>query len=432
MMPVPRALILCTWFPPVNAPGARRPYQLARQLVQRGWHVSVLTSTPEAPTRPYGSLEGMHILRTPRTAAMDDLRWWQRALLRLLLHAHGSQASGPLRVIADLLLPFRHSLRWDLSPEAIEGECGPQDIVVATSPDPTVLHIGARLATRWNATWAVDYRDPWSLAIPETGKDIITHQGTGFAGALRRWRFRRLERRFCGHAHLLTAVSRSVLANAIAVTGNTRADLILGGFDPSLRPGPRVMGDHFILSHTGQLYPEQPWIEFFDGLQDLARTGSALAVKLRVRFIGAFSTDQRVMRMLEEAAANSVLIELIPATGPAEAITHQHGSDMLLQLALRGRRGYLPVKFLEYLGARRPILLYSREQDEMEEAITLTRTGTIIQDRTALVAHLLAALRAHSPGTVSEFAPDEQALKRFDYTRNMSRWADLLLAARAQ
>jgi glycosyltransferase involved in cell wall biosynthesis len=430
MSSAPRALIISTWFPPVNAPGARRPYQLARHLVQRGWKVSVLTSTPEWHTTAYGDLDGMRILRAPRTAASADLEGWQRRLLRLAHRPGTGPANGPLRVLADLLLPFRHGLRWDLAPEAIERELGPQDIVVATSPDPTVFNIGARLARRWNATWAPDYRDPWNLAIPETGKDIITHQGTGLSGALRRWRYRRLERSFCGHAHLLTAVSRSFLANAMAVTGAPNGAVVFGGFDAERRPGPRIAEERFVLCHTGQLYPEQPWADLLHGLRDLSQQHPALSGKLRLRFVGAASTDPGVMRLLEDAARANPSIELVPEVGPEAAIAHQHAADMLLQLALRGRKGYLPVKFLEYLGARRPILLYSWEQDEMEEAVATTHTGTIVRDRAALTAHLLSALHAHRPGTVAPELPDDPALQQYDYARNMSRWAELLLAAR--
>lgn len=424
-----RVLILCTWFPPVNAPGARRPYHLARCLLERRWLVSVLTSTAESTTEPYGTLDGLRILRTPRMAATHDLNAAQRSLLRALNATRGTWSSGPLRVVADLALPFRHSLRWDLSPSMIEEELGPQDIVVATSPDPTVFDTGARLARHWNAVWAVDYRDPWNVAIPEVAKDIITHQGTGLAGALRRARMRRLERRSCGHADLTTAVSSAFLANALAITGNTNGAVVRGGFDARLRPGQRRIGERFILTHTGQLYPEQPWPLFFEALGDLRRTQPTLAQRLRVRFVGSASTDPGTMRQLERAEQATGLIDLLPTVGPEEALALQGDSDALLQLALSGRKGYLPVKFLEYLGARRPIILLSSEEDEMEEALTTTRAGTIVRNSPALMDLLTDHLRMHEAGLPLAFNPDEDALASFDYAKNMHRWADLIDAA---
>lgn len=425
-MKPPRVLILCTWFPPVNAPGARRPYQLARCLADRGWPVSILTSTPEWKTEPYGDLSGMRVCRTPRTAARHDLNMAQRALLDLTIATKDSRVNGPLRVLSDLFLPFRPGLRWDLSPQAIERELGPQDLVVATSPDPAVFDTGARLVRHWHATWAVDYRDPWNVADPEVAKDIITHQGTGLAGRLRRWRMVRLERRYCGPADLLTAVSRSFLANAQAVTGNMRGVVVHGGFDAGTSPPRRVPGDRFILAHTGQLYPEQPWDVFFGALVDLRRAEPVLAERLRVRFVGASSTSPQLMAELERVAQLTGLIELLPAVPAAQAIEAQHDADALLQLALTGRKGYLPVKFLEYLGARRPIILLSNEQDEMEEALTTTRTGSIVRDGGALLTHLVRQLHAHEAGEPNDHAPDEAALAEFRYGRNMEHWADLL------
>ena len=428
-MEAPRVLILCTWFPPVNAPGARRPYQLARCLVDSGWRVSVLTSTPESVATPYGSLIGMRILRTPRTAASHDLSVPQRWLLRAVNGTRKSWLNGPIRVFADLLLPFRHSLRWDLSPARIEAELGPQDIVVATSPDPSVFETGARLARHWNATWAVDYRDPWSVAVPGVAKDIITHQGTGLAGALRRWHMARLERRLCGHAHLMTAVSKAFLANAQAVTGNRDGAVVHGGFDAGIRRGPRVRGEYFILVHTGQLYPEQPWEVFFRALLDLRHTEPELARSLRVRFVGPFSTDPRVMDELRRASTLTNLIDTVPTLPPDGALAAQQDADELLQLALNGRKGYLPVKFLEYLGAGRPILLLSCEQDEMEEALTATRTGQIVRSARDVLDHLILRLRAHQSRAPLPYSPDQRALDLFRYDHTMRQWAGHLASA---
>ena len=341
----------------------------------------------------------------------------------------GGWINGPLRVLADLALPFRHGLRWDLSPSMVECELGPQDIVVATSPDPAVFDTGARLARHWNAVWAVDYRDPWNVAIPEVAKDIITHQGSGLAGALRRERMRRLERRFCGHADVLTAVSKAFLANAMAITGNRYGVVVHGGFDPRQKPAKRQVGDRFILTHTGQLYPEQPWETFFRALHELRTQHPTLADRLCVRFVGAASTDAETMRRLERAEQATGLIERSPTVGPNEAIALQQDSDALLQLALSGRKGYLPVKFLEYLGANRPIILLSEEQDEMEEALTTTRTGKIVRDGAAIIAHLIEHLRMHATGGALPFDPSADALSAFDYDANMHRWADRLEAA---
>jgi hypothetical protein len=370
----------------------------------------------------------MRILRTPRTAATHDLNVVQRMLLRALNTTRGGWVSGPLRVLADLSLPFRHGLRWDLSAATIEADIGPQDIVVATSPDPAVFDTGARLARHWHATWAVDYRDPWNVMIPEVAKDIITHQGSGVAGALRSRRMRRLERRFCAHADLMTAVSKAFLANAQELTGNPHGAVVHGGFDADPQPGQRVPEERFILTHTGQLYPEQPWPAFFNVLLDLRREHPDLVDRLCVRFIGAASTDPGLMQELKRMAVTG-LIEQHPAVSPQQALEAQHGSDELLQLALTGRKGYLPVKFLEYLGARRPILLMSDEEDEMEAALRATRTGTVVRGGIGLREHLMETLRRHRAGEQPAYHPDEQELLHFHYARNMGIWADLLQAA---
>ena len=79
--------------------------------------------------------------------------------------------------------------------------------------------------------------------------------------------------------------------------------------------------------------------------------------------------------------------------------------------------------------AQRPIVLLSDEQDEMEDALTTTRTGTIVRDGKALLAHLVDHLRMHEAGRALPFNPAEDALSLFDYGSNMQHWADLMEAA---
>jgi hypothetical protein len=427
-----RILIVCTWFPPVNQPGARRPYFLARCLRDRGWQVSVLTSAPEEPPAWPCDLNGIRVLPTPRTRAIIGLNAAQRWLLRARYADLPAWCQGPLRVMADLFLPLRPGHRWNLSPAMIDAELGPQDVVLATGPDWTAIEAGARAARFWKAAWTVDYRDPWNVRIPEVAKDIITWQGRGIAGSLRRWRMRRAEKRYSGSALLITAVSRAFLANALAITGASKGVVVHGGFDASRAPMSRARGTHFVLTHTGHLYPEQPWSSFFNALRSLAVEQPQLAQLLRVRFVGTTSTEPRLLRELEITMEATHLIEQLPRVDRDTALRLQEDSDGLLQLALSGKKGYLPVKFLEYLGARRPILLFSKEQDEMEEVLMTTRTGTIARDQHELLNWLVGRLQVHADGGSIPFAPDEEALQAFDYHRSMGRWAELLEALPAR
>lgn len=421
-----RILIVCTWFPPANEPGARRPYFLARSLAQRGWQVSVLTSVPERYADWIVDLEPFRVHRAPRHAAAADLNAFQRLLLKARRTSLGEWWDGPVRVVADLLLPLTHTHRWGLKPEDVHAALGPQDLVLATGPDWSALETGAQLARYWKAAWCVDYRDPWNVAIPEVAKDIMTGQGKGLAGTLRRRRMRGRERRLCASADLITAVSQAFLDNAVAITGNGRAAVVPGGFDPGIRPTARIPGPNFVITHTGHLYPEQPWDLVFGVLRTLRETEPALADRLRVRFVGPSSTRPSIMRELEETARTTGTIEITPYVDRLSALAFQADSDVLLQLALTGRKGYLPVKFLEYLGAWRSILLVSGENDEMESLLRSTRTGTIVRDRDAFLRWLVQALRSHEEGRPLIHDPDAHAVERCSYPQRMSAWCELL------
>lgn len=421
-----RILIICTHFPPTNATGARRPYYLARTLAERGHQVTVLTSEITGSDRWSAELQGLRVVRRPRTTVQSDLAHWQRWLARLHRKGVGRAWHGPLRVLADLLLPLEHATRWDLGPEGADTLLGIHDIVIATGPGWSTAQFGAALAKSWKALFNIDYRDPWTVSDPAVAMDIVTDQGRGAAGALRTWRMRRAERRIAGAADLLTATSGAFVRNASAIANVPHRMVVYGGFDPDMRPTERAPTDRFTVTYTGRLYPEQDWERLFGAIDRISQLHPSLLDRLLLRFVGPVSTDTRLMERLQDQARQHPCYELQARCSREEALAAQQDSDALLHATYRDRKGYLPVKFLEYLGAGRPLILVSAEHDEAEEILHRTRVGVVVPDAPALVELLMERIQRHLAGEAWHVAPNRQELERFAYPRRMTHWAEAL------
>jgi len=421
-------LLLCTHFPPLNRTGARRPYYLARQLRDEGHQVSVLTSTETEDATWEVDLGGISVMRCPRTHLQRDMHPWQRTIAKAHHRIQGKFLHGPLRVLSDLLLPLDHGSRWDVLPEEIEQRFGIPDVVLATAPGWSTAETGMRLANVWNATFLVDYRDPWSIIDPSLHMDIVTGHGKGLAGILRKAVFKQREKKIGSAAFAITAVSDGVLRNAQQVTRNFRGSVFTGGYDPDIQPAAQVRNGKFTLVYTGRVYPEQDWGLVMSGLDRLSTAIEGFHDHFILRMIGTVSNDPSLLRDLQATAERTHAMELIPRMPREEALREQHAADALLHLTYRGRKGFLPVKFLEYLNADRPILLVTKEEDIMESILIRTGTGILIPDARSFIDLIQDRLAQWKEGLGWKLLPDCEALREFAYPERMRPWVEQIWA----
>lgn len=436
-MSLPSVLIVCTYFPPLNRTGARRPYYLARALREAGHRVAVLTSQEDNDAEWHADLRGIEVMRCARTHLQRNMRPWQQRFARLHHRLRGSPVHGPLRLLADCLLPEEHAQRWDVLPDEVAARLGRYDVVLATVPGWGPARTAFELAAAWRSTFLLDYRDPWSIADPSVHMDVVSGHGTGLSGAVRRAVFKTRERKLGQAAYAITAVSKAFLENARSITGNPRGKVFRSGFDPAIKPVVPVANDKFTLSYTGRLYPEQDWGLVFDALGQLASDLPDLGKLFRLRIVGAVSTDKALMEQLGLAAERWDFVELTRRVPREEAVHLQYSADALLHLTYRGRKGYLPVKFLEYIGSGKPLVLVTAEQDVMESVLADTHTGTMVHDAATMARLLHQRIVEHSQGATWSIQPDQAALARYRYPDCLLPWVEQITAwhlerARAQ
>lgn len=422
----PSVLILCYQFPPVNGTGARRPYYLARTLADEGHKVSILT-TEIAEAQPWlPDTLGIAVHRTPKTTVQRDMAAWQRWLARLYWSHQGKPGHGSVRIAADLLLPEGHIDRWDILPDEVERHVGRHDIILATCPSWYPFRLAAKLSERWGAMFVADYRDPWTVQVPTLHLKGFTQFGTGLAGYLRERKMRLAERKWPGSAFALTAISGPLLDNARLTTGVKRGAVVMGGFAPDAERHTKTRNAQFTLVYTGRVYTQQDWGMVLRVVQRMHRADPRLAEQLRIRLYGAVSDDAGLLHQLRSVARATGVVELLPRIGRSDTMRVQQTADALLHISLDHHQGSLPVKFLEYLGAGRPIVLCIKEHDLEQEALESTRTGVVVPDERRFEELLSAQLALWRAGQQWSIQPDREKLKEYDYACQMARWSGML------
>lgn len=441
-----RVLLVSFFFPPSNVVGAVRAAKLARYLPAQGWEPTVLT-VDRFGSRPATLALESPVPRIVRAPFVDPVG----AVLSRRCSAPGvtataaapgeatTAAAPPASPLRGRLMELARSLPgvttmhvpdrafpW-YGPAVGMGlrtlEAQPYDAILSTAPPPTAHLVASTLAGLTAVPWIADYRDLWS-----------GNHATALSGPRRRME-RRIERWVLSRAAALVSVS-GPFAEAIGRLHGRRVEVVTNGFDPAeaeeaahfAETGAGKDGP-LTLTYTGAVY---------DGFQDpgpllegiaLLRDRQGLAPgELAVRFYGS---DQE---RLPAAIAHHGVGDFVRCHGfvpRAEAVASQHAAHALVVLDWNApeERGVLPLKALEYLQARKPILITGARPDSLlvrllREAGVGSHCATAADVATTLTAWLLQ----HRTRGRLDYVGDPEVIERYSWSRLAGDYAGLLAA----
>lgn len=419
-------VLLCQGFPPANRTGARRPYFLARSLKDQGHRVTVICDGTQTSDQWSVDLEGIEIHRLPRIHVPRE----GHPALRITWKIHQwLTTSAFLRpfgeLFGDLFLPPNRHAHIDLVAEELCAEVDRPSIVVATGPPWIYFHYARELAFRWHVPFSIDYRDPWNIAHPEVALAAL-HRGKGLRGRIVRMRYERMERDIGRSAACITAATAPFLDNALVIIGERPALTVQNG--TIIRPQvERYRNDKLVIVHTGTLYEEQEWGLLYEGLRSIHTHRPDLTSSLDIRLIGAhYGGDASRFRSIMEQLRALPFVHMEPRVGREEALAAQTRADLLLNVGFKNKMGILPLKFLEYLGSRNPILQVSTGHDLPENIIQRTGAGTIVNGVKEIHDELIDLLQDHKANRSITTNINEQELEQHSWNNRMKEWIDLL------
>jgi glycosyltransferase involved in cell wall biosynthesis len=412
-----RSLVFLAYhYPPMVGAASERAASFARHLPGLGWDMRVVTVDGGLFHRdPANEPPPVPVVRT-RSAEVS------RVVARL---RHGSapadsgavsegEAAGASGVARRLIRDFVYVPDAQASwiPFAVAGirravAEAPSPSVLLTTSVPYSAHLaGQRAAKRAGVRWAAEFRDPWAHIDPAIRARSRARMALD----------ERLERRVVESADAVIVTSASTRARLIERYPKLPAErfhVVLNGFEPSAGvPSPPAASEPLVLVHAGSV-PDHARLEpLLEGIA-AAVAGGGGPIVLRVysppeRWRSAVASLPRSpdWLVLEGMVSPAAVHESIRRSSAAVLISPSETPDE-----------HISAKFLEYLGAGRPVIAAMHDSSEMTELGHRYGDVRVLPEYSAdaVAAEVSRLVEQHRAGDLQ--APARSGLPIADLTR---------------
>jgi glycosyltransferase involved in cell wall biosynthesis len=165
-----------------------------------------------------------------------------------------------------------------------------------------------------------------------------------------------------------------------------------------------------------------------DALTQLEKEHPGAVDDLQIVLVGATSSHPPTMARVQHIIDAHPCVTSLERMDRRSAIHWQSSADRLLHVGFKGKRGILPLKFLEYIHAGVPVIQVSTGRDIQEAVVERTRTGVVVPDASTLSHLLLDGISRWRSGEQVPFEPDRSALEEFTWEHQMERWREFMLS----
>lgn len=365
-------LIIAAPYSPPERPAVAagiRARAFAQGLQQSGHRVTVICAGP-AGAQPWED-SGVRVVPARYLDVEASAR--SRGIELRELRTGGAEGehgrTGLAREIAvRLAVPDRYVVWVPAAISAARRAGADLDVVVSTGP--VSAHLVARAVLR-GRPWLADCNDLWSRNPDRTN------------GRLRDAVDVAMESRVLRRATRLTTVSEPMRAE-LEHRHRKSVDVLYSGFDAGEfpPPEPRAAGDACRLLFAGTLYGKQDLTPLFRVLARGRREGWLSSDRLEVAFIG---------RLSDRAALEAARFDVTDFVSASEPIPRSRllrlmvEADALLLPSLHDTdRNALPMKLFEYIGARRPIIVFGPGEHLAARLVAENGLGLILTDEASL------------------------------------------------
>ena len=366
-------LVVSQFFSPEMGAPAARFHDFGRLLVERGHRVRIITGFPNSPSGIVADGYRRRLAQREWIDGIEVLRGWLYASPRLT-RLTKSLGFGTFALSA--------SMRAVLGrPKA--------DVVIATSPPPTVGIPGMLAARLLGAPLVFDVRDIWPEAIAASGRLQ--------SGLLIRF-LESIERAIYRNAEAVTVVTEGKRARLIEKgVPEDKVTVIPNGVDLSrfeeltvdrdqLLAGYGLEPSAFIVLYAGIFNPAQGLDVLLDAAKSLRRTRASTARPVQFALVGGGSQRERLSQRITEEELHPGVV-LVPEQ-PRENIPPLLCAANAIAVTLRKRRDThtIPSKIYESMASGRPVL--ASADGALAEIVNASHAGiaTPAEDAEALAA----------------------------------------------
>ena len=421
-----KVLIITYYWPPAGGPGVQRWLKFAKYLPE--FQVEPHIYTPENPNFPLidKSLEkevqpDWKVIKQP---IWEPYQLAQRITKKTQDHSAGfyeeakNQSLGSkvsLFIRGNFFIPdarrfwIRPSVRF-LKKYITENQI---DTVISSGPPHSMHLIALGLKKEFpNLNWIADFRDPWTNIYYYKSLKL-----TSWADK----KHHQLELEVLNSADAIITVTDDYKENYQALTTQP-VYCLTNGFDPEDQLSDIELDKKFSIAYIGAMFKERNPYVLWDVLAELCNENQSFKEDLLIKFIGKFDNS------VTEAIAQNHLQQNVEDKGylPHEqAVIEQHRSQVLLMVNTDHpeKKGNIPGKIFEYIGAQRPVIAFGPADSQIEKILVESHAGKhfLFTDKVALKQYIKELYHQYKQGNLSVKTQKLEQYNRKNITENLVR-----------
>ena len=290
-------------------------------------------------------------------------------------------------------------------------------LVVSAKPF-NQFKFGFLLHQEFGIKWIADYRDDWNTSELEDKQ-------VGIMKYLAKMQSN-FEKKWIATASCITSIS-GIYVKRISTFVGVKGEVILNGFDGLANELPTNNDKIFRITYNGSLYPSQsiePILKMIKRVIDQ----SSMEIHLYFPGLGFDKTQENRVRNLMLGYEKN--IHITNRVAKEDVIRIQNKSDVLLMIAHGTVKGVPSSKMYEYIGLKKPILVYPNDHDIVEETLNDTGLGIICENEEDIFNNLQKLILEKQTGEKTKFEFDEDKINfysRKNQTAVLAKLFDELL-----
>ncbi|NQY68707.1 MAG: hypothetical protein HRT72_13415 [Flavobacteriales bacterium] len=374
-----KVLIVSYFFPPSDITGGFRVYSWAKHLNTFGIFPVVVTrqwATNSSLTIEHNKYDNYEVYACPYHENLRDRIYSNSSLNRIRFL--GKVLTGLEMVLQNFfidVMPYKNLYYESL--KILKKDSSIKSIVVSAKPF-SLFKIGHMLHNNTGVPWIADYRDDWSTS---QWYNLADEKDLYANNMILRKLEKRSEKKWLSNVACITTVS-DFYAKRLSSFLSKPSYTVMNGFEEEdFVPYEEVkLFEEFTITYNGTLYHSQKIEPFLEAIKEVIEHYGE-RVKIKLLFPGLDvnpNHGDRVRAVFRGYESNFTISERITKK---EVVQIQQKSHMLLMIAHQGIKGVASSKIFDYLGARKPIVLFEGDNDVLEEIVLSANAGYVWKTR---------------------------------------------------
>lgn len=424
-----KVLIISYFFPPCNLTASQRTYNWGKYFKEFGYDPIIITrkwdypiNTPSDMGKSSRSMnveeevnDQFRVYYMPYKGSLKDRFFEKNKKGKRLIRKALSFKEQYYQNLSINSLPYVNifnKARQLIKEESID------NVIVTGNPFP-LFHFGYKLKKLFSSiNWIADYRDDW------TTSDLVK-RNSGLDGVLFKME-QKSEKKWLSNAVFFTTVSNYYVKKISKFTGLQGFELI-NGFDDELNLYTSIQLDksRFEITYNGTLYQSQKIEPLLIAAKKIINRFEN-QIHIHFNFPGLLFDEAQAQRVEVILKGYEEHYTITGRISREDVIRIQQKSNILLMIAHEGLKGIPSSKLYEYIGLKKPVLLYPNDNDIIEKTLQDCGLGIICEDEMDIENKLSKFIKDFILNGENPFFGNRKKIDKYQRKEQVKKLAKLL------